>query len=127
MNRTWIVRILIPVALIAIGIFYYNVSPENTVWVPKCPWWMLTNTYCPSCGVQRFLHLVLIGEFTEAFLMNPFLLLALPYVGLAVLGKWYNVNGVFDNLNRFLYSRQVLLTYAVIFMIWWGIRIVFNI
>ena len=122
----WI-RIVIPVVILSIGIIYYYINPSETGWMPKCPWWLLTDTYCPSCGIQRFLHLLLTGHFIEALCMNPFLMISLPYATLAVLGKWYNINGVFNRLNRFIYSRKVLLVYIILFFIWWGIRIVFGV
>lgn len=125
--RSTLIRVLIPVVLLAIGIFYYYIVPENSIWVPKCPWWALTGTYCPSCGIQRFFHLLFTGHIIDAFCLNPFLLLSLPYALLAVLGKWYNINGVFDKLNRFIYNRKVLIAYLVLFFVWWAVRIVFNV
>lgn len=110
-----------------IGIVYYHISPANYLWIPKCPWWLLTGTYCPSCGVQRFLHLLLTGHILDALYINPFLLISLPYVLLVVIGKWYNINGMFDRLNYFLYSRKVLILYVVLFFCWWLIRIIFNV
>ena len=121
------IRILIPVVIVSIGIIYYNLSPSETTWMPKCPWWLLTNTYCPSCGVQRFVHLLLNGAVLEALRLNPFLLIVLPYALLAIIGKWYNFYGSLDRLNRFLYSRFVLLTYVYLFFAWWLIRIIFDI
>lgn len=120
-------RIIIPMVIISIGIFYYNIPPEKTIWIPKCPWWLITGTYCPSCGVQRFLHLFLTGKIIDAFCMNPFLTVSLPYAVLAILGKWYNINGIFNKLNRVLYSRKVLITYIILFFTWWIIRIIFRI
>ena len=89
-----------------------------------------TEAKCPpflSAHILSFLHLLLTGHFIEALCMNPFLMISLPYATLAVLGKWYNINGVFNRLNRFIYSRKVLLVYIILFFIWWGIRIVFGI
>ena len=113
--------------VLSIGIIYYYVIPEESVWLPKCPWWLVTGTYCPSCGIQRFLHAFLTGRLSEAFRMNPFLSISIPYALLAVLGKWYNINGIFSRLNRILYSRVVLISYMILFFIWWGIRIYFKI
>lgn len=113
--------------VLSIGIIYYYVVPEDSIWVPKCPWWLITGTYCPSCGIQRFLHAILNGRFFDALCLNPFLLISLPYALLAVVGKWYNFNGIFDKLNRFIYCRKALLTYVALFFLWWIIRIVFNI
>ena len=110
--RSKIIRVIIPVVILSIGIFYYYTPPAETIWVPKCPWWMLTGTYCPSCGIQRFLHELMIS---------------LPYATLAILGKWYNINGKLDDLNRFIYSRKVLIAYLTLYLIWWAIRIIFKI
>lgn len=125
--RIMIIRIIIPMILLFIGIIYYYVVPEETIWIPKCPWWLITGTYCPSCGVQRFLHLLLMGRIRDAFYINPFLLISIPYAILAVIGKWYNINGVFCRLNKILYSRNVLIAYSILFFIWWLIRIIFKI
>ena len=125
--RSRIIRVIIPVVILSIGIFYCYIPPADTIWVPKCPWWMLTNTYCPSCGVQRFLHELLAGHLLAALRLNSFLMVSLPYAALAILGRWYNINGTFDGLNRFIYSRKVLIAYLVLYFIWWVIRIVFKV
>lgn len=113
--------------VLSIGIIYYYVIPEESIWVPKCPWWLATGTYCPSCGIQRFLHAFLTGHMLEAFRLNPFLLISIPYALMAVLGKWYNINGVFSRMNRMLYSRVVLIAYLALFFSWWAIRIIFKV
>lgn len=122
-----LVRIIIPMVLFSIGIFYYYVSPENSQWIPKCPWWLVTDTYCPSCGIQRFLHKLLTGHIYEAFCINPFLLVSVPYAIMAIVGKWYNINGVLCKLNKFLYSRAILMAYVILFFSWWIVRIIFNV
>ena len=120
-------RIIIGIIIVLLGVFYCKIDPELHVWVPKCPWWLLTNTYCPSCGIQRFLHSLLTGNIYKAFCLNPFLLISIPYAVLAVLGKWYNINGVFDKTNKFVYHRFTLLAYAVLYIVWWIVRIIFKV
>ena len=101
-------RGIIPILVLSLGILYYFVNPNLSLFCPKCIWWILTDTYCPTCGIQRFLHFVLRADFYKAFCVNPFLLLTLPYVILVVIGKWYNYNGKLDKLNRFLYHHVTL-------------------
>lgn len=125
--RITTIRIIIPVVGLSIGIIYYYLAPEETIWSPKCLWWLATGTNCPSCGIQRFLHLFLTGRIVDAFRINPFLLISLPYAVLAVVGKWYNINNVFAKLNQFLYSRIILMIYVVLFFAWWIIRILFDV
>jgi hypothetical protein len=120
-------RILIPVIIVFIGIIYFYIDPEDAIFMPKCPWWLLTGTYCPSCGVQRFFHHLFTGNFLDAFLVNPFLVIFLPYAILAVLGAFYNIGGVFDKLNKVIYSGVVLKTYVFLYIFWWVIRIVFGV
>lgn len=117
-----VIRILIPLAIVVLGTFYYIIAPAESSWAPPCLWKLVTGTDCPSCGIQRCAHFFLTGNFVDALLINPFLLIVLPYLILAILGKWYNINGVFDKLNRFLYSRKVLISYISLFFGWWIIR-----
>ena len=121
------IRIIIPLVILSIGIIYHHVIPEESIWIPKCPWWLATGTYCPSCGIQRFLHAFLTGRILDALSINPFLLISIPYAILAVLGKWYNINGIFHELNKILYCRTTLITYIILFFSWWSIRIIFRI
>ena len=122
-----VIRIIIPLAVLLMVLFYNYIDPSKHQWIPKCPWWLLTGTYCPSCGIQRAISLLTKGDLIGAFLKNPFLIISIPYAFLAVLGKFYNINNVFDKLNSFLYSRKVLIAYTILFFIWWAIRIIFSI
>lgn len=113
---------IIPILTLSLGIIYFFVDPNLSILCPKCPWWFLTGTYCPSCGIQRFLHFLLNGDFYKAFYVNPFLMLSFPYAILAVLGKWYNYKNKLDKLNYYLYHRTTLITYLALFFSWWIIR-----
>ena len=126
-TKTLLIRFIIPLAVLLMVLFYYYVDPNIHSWIPKCPWWLLTGTHCPSCGIQRAISLLAKGDLIGAFLINPFLTISIPYAFLAVLGKFYNINHVFDKLNSFLYSRKVLIAYTILFFVWWAIRVIFSI
>ncbi len=113
---------MIPILLVIIGIIYFLYDPSESAFFPKCPWYLLTGTQCPSCGIQRFLFQLLHGNLLEAFLLNPFLMISLPYATLAVLGKWYNYKGIFNSINRFVYHRYTLTAYILLFFTWWILR-----
>lgn len=49
-------------------------------WYPPCPFNALTGWYCPGCGSSRTVHLLLHGEWLQAFGYNPLLVLTLPLV-----------------------------------------------
>ena len=44
----------------------FRCNPENSWWMPKCPFFVLTGLQCPSCGNTRALHALLHGHITEA-------------------------------------------------------------
>jgi uncharacterized protein DUF2752 len=48
---------------------------------PPCPFHSLTGYLCPGCGTLRALHQLLHGNLGAAWRLNPFSVLALPYVG----------------------------------------------
>jgi hypothetical protein len=46
---------------------------------------MLTGFLCPGCGSTRAMHQILHGHVVAAFMLNPLLLLALPFLLFALL------------------------------------------
>ena len=56
--------------------FIYNPS-ENSFFIP-CPFHFITGFFCPGCGSQRAIHLLLHGDVVGAFRFNPLMVLTLP-------------------------------------------------
>src|SRR5688572_5675450 len=72
--------------LIMAGAAYLFVfEPGKSGFFPACPFRLLTGFTCPGCGTTRALHQILHGDFAAAFMLNPLLLLGLPFVLLALL------------------------------------------
>ena len=61
-------------------ILYYFYNPVTTLWAPKCLLKVATGLQCPGCGIQRALHALLQGRFSEAIHYNYFLLFSGPYI-----------------------------------------------
>ena len=59
------------------GLLYWF-NPAEVYFFPKCPLHALTGLYCPGCGTTRAVHYLLHGKLSEAFAMNPLMVLALP-------------------------------------------------
>ncbi|MDD7887005.1 DUF2752 domain-containing protein [Flavivirga sp. 57AJ16] len=62
--------IFIIIALIFISYLYYNYDPLGYKIFPKCPFYSLTEIYCPGCGSQRAAHKLLQGHILDGFKHN---------------------------------------------------------
>ena len=101
---------------------YYLVNPLVPDFPIKCPWRTLTGTLCPACGFQRSFHAFLHGRILEALSYNLYFIISIPYVILAVISTWYNVNHQFDKFYCFVYHRYTLRIYFISYFLWWVIR-----
>lgn len=79
-------RIIIPsILMVSLGcLLYYYLDPSLYVLMPKCVFKTLTGLDCPGCGLQRALHALLHGKFSEAIRFNFFLIIAIPMICLWV-------------------------------------------
>jgi hypothetical protein len=98
---------------------YYFVDPAGSVWMPKCPFRLLTGLDCPACGTQRAFHAVLHGRWAEAWGCNPFLVVSLPYLCL-VAYTTFRPPG--QGWLRFVQHPYVVRTYVVLIVLWWIFR-----
>src|SRR5215212_9247658 len=73
-------------ALLAAGAVYLFVfEPGQSGFFPVCMFRLLTGLTCPGCGTTRALHEIVHGHFLAAFMLNPLLLIASPFLLLAFL------------------------------------------
>ena len=107
-------------------LFCFN--PEQSVWMPKCPFKLLVGLSCPGCGVQRAVHAALHGHFLAALRYNYFLALTGPYAFFLILEKWVLPIGRFQHrLERFCEHRITVCIYLVAFCLWFVLRNVFGV
>ena len=66
--------------LIAGAVYVFVFEPGRSGFFPLCPFRLFTGLTCPGCGTTRALHELMHGHFVAAFMLNPLLLLALPFV-----------------------------------------------
>lgn len=123
-NKFWI--ILIPVAIVAAGIFYYCVNPSESHYAPRCLMKLLTGWQCPSCGGQRALHAFLHGRIAEAVSYNLFFVIAVPFLLVTdystLMINRPNPSRFTIALYNFSTSRYTLFSYIAIYLIWWVLR-----
>ncbi|WP_042491765.1 DUF2752 domain-containing protein [Aequorivita sublithincola] len=117
---------ILKIALIAIifgGFFliYFFYNPSTTFFVP-CPLYYITGFYCPGCGSQRAIHLLLHGNIIGAFRFNPLMVLTLPILiyGLGItIANW-----IFGTTYRFMlfYSKLFIFGYFGLAVLYWVLR-----
>lgn len=95
----------------------YRYNPENSWWMPKCPFHAFTGLECPSCGNTRALHAVLHGRLTDALAYNA---MAPVLVGLFVAIAWLSLVRRLSMDSRLL--RLLVMAYIIVYIGWWIIR-----
>ena len=71
--------------LTAGAVYLFVFEPGRTGFFPPCLFRLVTGLTCPGCGTTRALHEILHGHFQDAFMLNPLLLLAIPFLLFAFL------------------------------------------
>lgn len=80
-RRSTVVGIWVLLAAGAVYLFVFE--PGRTGFFPPCIFRLLTGLTCPGCGTTRALHEIAHGHFQAAFMLNPLLLIASPFLFLA--------------------------------------------
>ena len=66
--------------LLAGAAYLFVFEPGKTGLFPVCLFRFLTGYQCPGCGSTRALHQLLHGHVIAAFELNPFFLVAIPFL-----------------------------------------------
>ncbi len=117
-----LVKILLSISFLIIAVlivFRYN--PEEYSWFPKCMFYQLTGLQCPACGSQRAVHAFLHGNFTQAFLYNPFMIISIPYA-VGVVFATLIETPFFTKIKTILLHEVSVYTYVALFVFWWILR-----
>lgn len=116
------------VAIVIVGlIVLFSFNPENTLWMPKCPMFVITGLKCPACGFQRALHSLLHLNFAQSVRYNFFLIISVPYAISLVIVTWLDPYNKLKRLKKVCYSRITIYFYLVCFVAWGVVRNIMNI
>lgn len=121
MCRRSVRLLLLALCVGASVVVYYNIDPAQSVFAPKCAFRLLTGYDCPACGGQRALHALLHGQWRNALLLNPFLLLSVPYAA-AVCYASFGKSARAQSLKRYVCHRVAVWSYVAVFFVWWVVR-----
>ncbi len=115
-------KILLPfIGIAALALWAYVLDPIVQGWTIPCPWYELTGTACPGCGLQRATHSLLHGDVRGAIEHNLLSLLLLPLT-LAAFVVWYLQRCFGMPLSRFELPAPITFTLAAIIIAYWILR-----
>lgn len=106
--------------LAALAVLFFC-DPSQTALYPVCWFYQLTGLACPGCGALRALHQLFHGHLTEAFRLNPVLILALPFL-FWVLARIAARELAGMNLPRLAIGRVGLLALLALAVGFWILR-----
>ncbi len=119
--------VLIPAALtcaVLVAVWLYRVDPEDSVYSPKCVFYLLTGLKCPGCGSQRSIHALLHLQVGDAFRHNALLVLSIPFLALMCFSwmKRRRFPALYERLN----GRVTVWTVFAVIIAWWIVRNIFQ-
>lgn len=101
---------------IMLALIYFVVNPEDSGFMPRCTFKLLTGYDCPGCGSQRMIHALLHGDLLAAWRFNPFLLCMIPVILLYV---WLDLAPDKNpRLFRFFHSPTMIYVLGASIIIW---------
>lgn len=122
LSRKQIVAVVLVAAiLLLLGVAYFVVDPGSSHLAPKCMVKTLTGYDCPACGLQRALHSLLHGRVGEAFMFNPFLVLAVPYLLLVIYSQLAGGRCA-RRVGRVVKHPAMIWSYVALYFLWWVVR-----
>lgn len=127
-NKKDIVILCILIILSVVVVYVYSYcSPTDSKLFPKCPFKLLTGWSCPGCGIQRAIHSLLNGRWSEALSYNYFFIISIPYAFLIFIA--YSLRKFMKNerVVELLEHRKLAMAYVYCFFAWFLIRNIFEI
>lgn len=108
------------------GVVLYLLNPSSYWFMPKCPFKLITGLSCPGCGIQRAIHAMLHGKFTEAITYNYYLVYSGPYAASFIVVWLMPKNKFRERIRKVIENRYVVDFYIISFVIWFFIRNYYN-
>lgn len=113
-------RWLYAITLAAVLAVLFFLNPTEYVFMPKCPFKLITGLQCPGCGLQRACHALLRGHVAEAWAYNRFLIYAIPWLLSVILTEYFLHGERQMRWRRVVEGRVAVGIYLVLF-VWWGV------
>ena len=118
-------KFILAIVLLGILSLYFLIDPAQSQFFPKCPFYSVTDYYCPGCGSQRAIHNLLNGNFLLAIRHNFLIVLlftVLIYEGfLLILQRVFNKS--FYNPFHSTIITKIILVIVILFWVFRNINI----
>lgn len=111
--------VVLTILVMAALFVFYTLDPAEQPLFPRCPFLLATGYECPGCGSQRAIHSLLHLEFKSAFRHNGMVLLAIPYVLLAVYLQYFGGSKRNPRLEKIFFGRWSALAVLLGILIFW--------
>ena len=118
----YVTKVLVIACLCLFLIVLFHYDPITTLWMPKCPFYLITGWRCPGCGLQRALHALLQGRWLEAIHYNYFIFVILPYISLLIAQSFYPFGKKKINLEKNNNNKRFNYWCAASAFIWLVVR-----
>ena len=89
--RHWQVAAAVGTAAAGLMLLYFF-APEQHSFYPRCLFLAITRLECPGCGGLRAMHQLLHGHLAAAFHLNPLMIILLPVLCVAAIGRLANAS-----------------------------------
>lgn len=110
--------VIITIALVG-GVVYYLFSPLESSFFPKCPFHSITGLDCPGCGSQRALHYLTHFEIKKAFLSNPLLIMAIPYILTGIYFEYFGGKENYPRIRKILFGKNAAVIVLIVVLLFW--------
>lgn len=110
--------LIITIALVG-GVVYYLFSPLESSFFPKCPFHSITGLDCPGCGSQRALHYLTHFEIKKAFLSNPLLIMAIPYILTGIYFEYFGGKENYPRMRKILFGKNAAVIVLIVVLLFW--------
>jgi len=115
-------KISIPIAILALGMLYFNLNPKSFAYFPKCPFYSFTGLYCPGCGSQRAFHEMLHGNLWVGIQHNFLIILALLVIFYKFYVFYHNSFQKENTVKNILYHNAAPWVILVVVLSFWILR-----
>ncbi len=121
--KKWIIAIVV---ITAVAVIYFTYNPAESEYFPKCPFYALTGLKCPGCGSQRAIHYLFNGHIGSAFVVHPLLVIAIPYLLVAVYFEYIGGKKKYPAMRKRLFGVKACIIILIIVLAYWILRNIFG-